>query len=533
MRFVVILLAAALLAGGCGKGDYSKTAGKRKEGVFRYPINGTPTTLDPGAVEDGDTIDLLQQVFEGLVAYAEDNTIKGILAESWTISPDGKVYTFKIKQGVKFHSGRELKAQDFKDTIERNANPAFQTSTVNSYLTDIVGIKERRAGKAAEVSGVRVKGDYELEIEIDQARPYFLGKLTYPTSWVVDTKALNGFKRISSVSEMVGTGPFKAVEYKENDITILEANEQYHLGAPKIRRIERPVMADPQTRLQAYQRGSVDLVAMERADVPAVQRNPDLKDQIRLFDRPSIFYVGLNQRVYPAFKDKRVRQAFAMAINKRRIVEDVLGGLVQEANSIIPPGVPGHRPNAAVLPYDPARARKLLAEAGFPNARGLPTFVMEVRVERQDYVKVAEAAANDLKNNLGIRIQVQPSEWASYLDKRDKWKIGLFHMRWAADYLDPQNFLSLMLGTYSPPFGAENKLDYSNPEFDALCKKADSSMNQEERLALYAKAEDIVLQDAPWVPIYFQRDAELIRPNVKGLRNNLFGHLPHYTVQME
>jgi oligopeptide transport system substrate-binding protein len=245
--------------------------------------------------------------------------------------------------------------------------------------------------------------------------------------------------------------------------------------------------------------------------------------------------VGMNQRVYPQFKNAKVRRAFAMAINKKRIVADVLGGLVREATSIVPPGVPGHRETAANIPYDPAGARKLLAEAGYPGGKGLPTFIMEVRVERKDYVDVATAAATDLQNNLGIRVRVQPSEWGAYLERRDKWQIGLFHMRWAADYLDPQNFLSMMLGTHSddPPFGPENRMDYSNPEFDRLCKEADSTMDPERRLQLYAQAEDIVLQDAPWVPIYYQRDAELIRPRIKGLRNSLFGHLPHYTVELE
>lgn len=538
MRLSLLLgaLAALVVVGGCGKGNFSEEANVGKENVFRYPIPNKPTTLDPGAVEDGHTIDLIQQVFEGLVAYGPDNKIQGILAEKWDISEDGKTYTFHIKHGVKFHNGRELKAQDFKDTIERNCDPNFQTTTAEAYLSDIVGVSDKIHGRATEVSGVKPIDDYTLQITIDEPRPYFLGKLTYPVSWVIAKEAFHGTDRINTKEQMIGTGPFKVAEYRESEITILDANKDYHLGAPKIARIERPVIMDPEARLLKYTQGEIDLVQLERQDVPPLMNDPKFKGQLQFFDRPSIFYVGMNQRVYPAFKDVRVRRAFAMAIDKHSIVQNVLGGLVNEANSIVPPGVPGHRENAATIPFDPAGARKLLAEAGYPGGKGLPKFLMEVRQEIKDYRDVAEAAAMDLQKNLNIQVETSPTEWATYLAKRNKWQVGLFHMRWAADYLDPQNFLSMMLGTYSenPPFGPENRMDYSNKEFDRLCKQADTMVgHEEERLKLYAQAEDIVLQDAPWVPIYFQRDAELISPRVKGLRTNLFGHLPHYTVSLE
>lgn len=531
MRLSLIssLLLSLLIVGGCGKGNFSERASAGKESVFRYPINDNPTHLDPGVVEDGDTIDLLQQVFEGLVAYGEDNKIQGILAKDWTVSEDGRIYTFNIKEGVKFHSGRELTAEDFKWCIERNCDPAFQTTTNATYLSDIVGVTDRIAGKAKEVSGVRVKDKYVLEIEIDKSRPYFLGKLCYPVSWVYDKDAVEDNQPMSSVEQMVGTGPFKAESYRENELVTLVANKDYHGGAPKIEKIERPIIKDPAVRSNKYTQGQVDLVGLERQEVAAYEK--EYKDQIHVFPRPSIFYVGMNSRMYPAFKNRDVRRAFAMAINKRRIVEDVLGGLVKEANSIVPPGVLGHRETAAVIPYDPDGAKALLAKAGYPGGKGLPKFIMDVRAERKDYVDVATAVATDLETNLGLDVDVRPTEWGTYLDKRNKWQIGLFHMRWAADYLDPQNFLSMMLGTH--PYGPENRMDYSNPEFDRLCQEADVLQDEARRLDLYAQAEDIVLQDAPWVPIYFQQDTELISPRVKGLRNNVFGHLPHTTVSLE
>lgn len=540
MKLISLLFVlAAVFVAGCGKGNFSETANQGKENIFRYAIRQNPTTLDPGAVEDGDTIDLLQQVFEGLVAYDETNAIKGVLAQDWTVSEDGTVYTFNIKQGVKFHSGRELTAEDFKKTIERNATPEYQSPTILSYLSDIVGLKERVNKKPtdagpAEITGIQVKDKYVLEITIDKPRPYFLGKLCYPVSWVVDTEKVAATEKIKNVAEMVGTGPFMADRYEEGTITVLKANPDYHLGAPKLAGIERPVIRDSQARLNKYLGGQSDLIQLERQDVPAIQADDKVSSQLQFFPRPSIFYVGMNSRVYPVLKNRLVRRAIAMAINKERIVKDVLQGHVQIANGIIPPGVPGHRQNANTIKFDPAEAKRVLAQAGYPGGKGMPEMQVDVRMGAKDYQDVAEAVASDLQNNLGLKVSVNPIEWGTYLDMRLKWKIGLFHMRWAADYLDPQNFLSMMLGTYSedPPFGPENRMDYSNKQFDALCQEADSIMDQPKRLQLYAQAEDLVLQDAPWVPIYFQRDAELISPRVKGIRSNLFGHLPHYTVEL-
>ncbi len=267
---------------------------------------------------------------------------------------------------------------------------------------------------------------------------------------------------------------------------------------------------------------------LERQDIEGLKKS-EWAGQLKFFDRPSIWYIGLNQKASPIFKDRRVRRAFAMAIDKEKIVNEILGGVNSVANSIVPPGVMFHRPNSQAIPYDPEGAKKLLAEAGFPDPSKIPPFEMRFREQRPDISIVAETVASQLKQNLGVTVNLRTMEWRSYLEDWNAGKIGFFHMRWAADYLDAQNFLSHMLATNGP----ENKIDYHNAEFDKLCEQADTSLDRDQRAALYAQAEDIALQDAPWIPIYFQRDAELISPRVKGLRESLFGHLPHTTVKIE
>ncbi|MES1228387.1 MAG: ABC transporter substrate-binding protein, partial [Armatimonadota bacterium] len=245
---------------------------------------------------------------------------------------------------------------------------------------------------------------------------------------------------------------------------------------------------------------------------------------------PSTYYVAMNQQMYEPFKKREVRQAFGMAINRQRIVGDVMEGLNTRADGIVPPGFKGYpRADAKVLPYDPVKAKELLKSAGYPDPSKMPPLTITFRAGQVDTQLVGESVAQDITQNLGVQVSALPMEWGAYLDKYNKGQQTFYHMRWAADYLDPQNFLSNMLSTT----GAENHLGYSNKEFDDLCAKADSIMDWNERLKLYAQAEDIALQDAPWVPIYFQKDYELVNPKVTGMRDSLFGHLPHTTTDLK
>lgn len=523
-------LAALVLFAGCSKGNFSQRESVGKANVFRYPIANNPTTLDPGMVQDGDTIDLLQQVYEGLVGWGTDNTPHPLLAEKWDVTNGGRTYIFHLKHGVKFHNGREVHADDFKWSLERNCAHDFASPVVSDYLDDLVGFKEYVAGQAKELTGVKVVNPYTLEIDIVQPRAYFLGKLTYLDAAVLCKEAVPPGKPITSPDQMVGTGPFKCVEYVPEQITVLEANKAYHEGPPLIDKIERPVMHDAATRLNKFKSGEIDLVQLERQDVPAVQNDPQYKSQLHFYDRPSIFYVGMNAKAEQLFANRDFRRAIAMSIDRDFIVKQVLGGLVNEANGILPPGVLGHRDKTAMLPYDVAAAKKALAAAGYSDPTKVPELTIKFRNDKPDYKMVAEAAANQISQNLGIKVSVLNMDWKAYLATWDRGEIGFFHMRWAADFLDPENFLSNMLASY----GNEDRgVNYNNPQFDALCRQADAEQDQAKRLQLYAQAEDIALQDAPWVPIYFQRDAELINPRVSGLRDSLFGHLPHTTVKLQ
>lgn len=514
----------AVLCAGCGK----QAAGD--ENVFRYPLVTRPTHLDPAQVQDGDTIDLLLQVFEGLVKWSPENEVVPNLAERWEVLDGGRLYRFFIKKGVRFHNGDELTAQDFVYSLDRAVSREIKSGTAINYLFDIVGARERWEGKSKRLEGVKAPEPYVLEIRIDQPKAYFLAKLTYPNAYAVNRRAIEeaGGGPMTDIRAVVGTGPFKLTEYNPDSMAVLTAFDDYHGGRPKLDRIERPIVIEATTRYDLYKRGRLDLLQLDKAQLVAAEQDAELSKHIHHFDRPSVYYLGMNPLAAPVFADLRVRQAFAMALDKDAIIESALEGKVPRADCIVPPKVPGHDPDVRMYPFDPVKARALLAEAGFPGGKGFPKLPLSFREGRPDVRLVAEVIQRQLAQNLGVNVELRPLEWGSYLEAYNNKSLGLFHMRWMADYLDPQDFLSVMLTTD----GGENKVGYSDKEFDRLCALADVEQDPQRRVELYRQAQRIALRDAPWVPIYFQRDPELIRPGVTGIQDSLLGHLPHVHTQV-
>jgi len=519
-------LTIALAAVGCGR---QPRVAVDDTNVLRYAMQNKPTRLDPASVEDGDTIDMLMQVFEGLVQWNEKSEIAPNLAERWDISPDGRTYTFHLKEGVRFHNGRTMTAEDFVYTLTRTLLPETKSTVARTYLGDIVGAEDVLSGRTRSLAGVKALRPSTLEIRIDKRRPYFLGKLTYPTAYVVCREAIEKNGGVLDDKAMVGTGPFRLAEYRHGYSIRLAANKDYHGTKPRLTGIERLILPDSLARQTAYEGGRTHITDVQRSDLDRVLKDPKLSKEVREFDRPAIWYLALNQRAYPPFKDRRVRRAFAMAIDKEAIIRIALRGTAKRADGIVPPGVPGHDPSYRGLPYDPAKARALLAEAGYPGGKGLPRLVLSFR---QGYKHIEDSVIsirNDLKRNLGIEADIRQVEWGQFLTERNNGTMPCYHLRWMADYLDAQNFLSLMLRTGAQ----ENSIGYSNPRFDALCDKADVEGDPARRAALYRQAERIAVEDAPWVCLYFQRDVELHKPEVRGLRDCLMGHLPHVTTTVK
>jgi len=237
LRFGLTLLVAIGVLAGCGQGGgYSKreSAVAKREGIFRYAMPTNPTTLDPSKVEDGDTIDFLQQVYEGLVAWDETNTVVPKLAEKWEIKDGGTTIVFTLRKDVKFHNGKTMTSEDVKWSLERACNPGVQSPVAGAYMGDIVGLKDVVDGKATEIKGIETPDANTVILKIDKPRPYFLGKFTYLCSAIMPKGDVPADREITKAEEMIGTGPFKVESFEPQKLVKLAAFADYHGGAPKV-----------------------------------------------------------------------------------------------------------------------------------------------------------------------------------------------------------------------------------------------------------------------------------------------------------
>ncbi len=497
--------------------------------TLRYALVAEPTTFDPAQVQDGTTIDVLQNIYEGLVQWTPKNTLAPAVSSGWTVTNGGRTYIFKIRPNVHFHSGRVVTAQDVAYSITRSLDPKLASPVALTYMGDIVGAADVANGKSKTLAGIKVIDPSTLAITISKPKAYWINVLTYPTAYVLnkDAVAKDQAGNVTSNNED-GTGPFTLASYTRGESVDLKAFPGYWGGAPKISGIHRPIVTDANTRHELYVTNQVDIVDLSAGTVSADEKDPSLKNQIVFWPRAATFYIGLNQKAYLPFKDVRIRQAFAYATNKQKIVQLVFDNHRDVADDILPEGIIGHDPAFTGLPYDPTKARALLAAAGYPNGKGLPPLPMYYRESYPDLDKTVDLLRQMYQQNLNVTLQPKRTEWATLLQMDNNNTLPSYHIRWAADYLDPQDYYTLLLRTGQ----IEDHTGYSNPKYDALCDKADIEQNQEKRLSLYRQAALIAATDVPLIPLYYSKEPELVKPYIHHLDDGLMGHLPYVNVTL-
>nr|AHZ45587.1 extracellular solute-binding protein [uncultured bacterium] len=478
-------------------------------------VGGDPITLDPALAGDAGSATYIVELFGGLLTIDKSLQIVPDLAEAMpqvTTNGDGtQTYTFKIRRDAQFHDGRPVTAEDVRYSLNRTAQLGQTTSaTADAYLGDIVGARDVTRGRAQEISGVKVVDSSTVSITIDSPKAYFLAKLTYPTAFVVDKQQVEANPR-NWTRKPNGTGPFKMVEWRLNERIILEANTRYHLGAPTIGRVLF-LLAGGSTLTQ-YENDELDMAGISTLDIERVQSPRDpLNAEYKNGPDLSISYIGFNTKT-PPFDDPKVRQAFAMAIDREQIVRVVLKNMVPVATGIMMPGLPGHNPNSQTLPFDPARAKQLLAESKYGSAAGLGSVTITEIGGGANAGVATQAILEMWRNNLGVEVSIAQSEAASFFDDLDRGRLQMFDIGWIMDYPDPEDIIDLLFHSTS----RQNNTGYSNPQVDSLVVQARTEPDQTKRMQLYQEAERIIIQDAPWAPLFFGRTHLVVKPNVKGL----------------
>ncbi|MCL0054413.1 peptide ABC transporter substrate-binding protein [Dehalococcoidia bacterium] len=486
--------------------------GEMKYGGTFNRLWADPPTLDPHLTSDTTSAGIVVEIFGGLVSFDTSLNLVADLAESWEISSDAQTYTFKIRDNAVFHNGKPVRAQDFKWSLERAASPDTASPVAETYLGDIVGVSEVLDGNSASISGIKVIDDKTIQIQIDAPKAYFLQKLTYPTAFVVDRENVEAGGR-TWTDKPNGSGPFKMVEYKIGERLILERHDDYHLESAKLKKIQMNLAGG--SSMAMYENDEIDLTGISLFDLERIKdpNDPLHSDLVVANPSFSISYIGFNVE-QPPFDDRSFRRALNHAVDKELIAKEVLADLVVPAYSILPPGFPGHSDDLEGLRYDPVLAKKLLSESRYGDPDMRPRIVITIPGTGGTPNLDLEVIINMWKENLGVEVEIQQVEWATYLRDLDRQKFQAYGgLGWEADYPDPQDFLDILFHTESD----NNNGAFSNVKVDSLLEEARVEVDVVRRMNLYREAEELIVNDAPWLPLWFAGERHvLIKPYVKG-----------------
>jgi peptide/nickel transport system substrate-binding protein/oligopeptide transport system substrate-binding protein len=497
-------------------------------GVYRRPLGHDPTTLDPARLRDIYSLAVGQQLFDGLVQFDQTLSITPALAQFWTASRDGLTWTFTLRKGVKFHHGREVTSDDVVYSFTRLLDPRTRSGGAD-LLLGIQGAQDFREGRSPQVSGLTAVDRYTVRITLTEAPVPFVSVLAVGQAKIVPRELVEQQGEAFG-SQPVGTGPFRFVRWERGKEIVLAANPDYFDGPPKLARLIFRIFAGE--RLEAvfaeFQAGSLEDTPIPSKDYRQIIANP----AYQYVRRPilGLRHYGINVRVKP-LDDRRVRQALVYAIDREAVVSEVWLGRYALAKGILPPGTLGFNPKLKGYAYDPARARELLAQAGYPGGRGLPPIAFWSSVRSDEILREHERMRKDLEAVGVVAEFLYNPDWPSFSKAMSERKLPVFLRAWFADVPDPENFLAKLFYSSSPL----NHMGYANPAVDALLDGARAESDMARRVELYRRAEEMVLEDAPVIPVWHQTYERLFQPYVKGVEVSGLGdsYIPFRKVWLE
>ncbi len=474
----------------------------RERRCYRAGLSGDPVTLDPAQASDATSSAVVRNLFSGLVSFGVDTKIVPAIAESWQLSEDGRTWTFQIRQGVKFHSGEEVTADDVLYTLERVLKGP------NAHFVDeIEGVQEFIRGEEKSVKGIRVLGEHEIEITLTSPFTPLLSSLATGVGGIVRRGT---DLRVESPS---GAGPFRLKTWLRGDRILLEPFREYYGGMPYVDELQF-LIRKPEENLSLFREGKLDHTELRPPEVEKMELDPEYSRFLVCQPSLNTHYIGFNLRLETPFKERAVRQALNFAVDREDLVNATAGGRAVVAKGVFPPGLPSYNPNLESYSYDPDRARTLLEEAGYPN--GLPhRYQLDLR-DSQLQLKRGELIRSYFEE-IGVRLTLNPLPWEELLGLVRSGGSTLFMIGWVSDTGDPDNFLYPLF--YSENQGERgNSTFYSNLNVDGLILKARAEKNPHQRLRLYQEVEKLIVEDSPWVFLFHPVTCFIHRPGVHGFR---------------
>lgn len=476
-----------------GQRSLEESDGPRRGGVLRLASSDDVPTLDPAIGYDSLSWFFEQLIFDTLLDYDDEGHLIPRLAASWEVSSDHKTYTFRLKPGLKFSDGSPLTAGDFVFSLQRVIDPATASQGAE-FFRGIAGARDFAQGRASRVLGLAAPDSQTVVIRLELPDPLFPHKLTLLFSAVVPRRLLEKPQR-DFASHPVGSGPFMLEQWRRGDRIKLERNPYYrNPDAVYLDGVEQLVGVSEQLAWLKFESGELDVAAIPPAEFPRVVADPEYRDRLVKGVTLTTSYIGINCQMAP-FDRVDVRRAVNYAVDKAGIIK-LISGRGVEAKGVLPPGMPGYDSSLAGYPYDPAKAKKLLAEAGLSHGFATTLWTQN----RETDLRVAQKVQQDLAA-VGISVEIKTVAWASFLEAiREPGRVPLFDLGWFADFPDPSNFLEVLF--HGRNFAANNHTFYNNPEVNELLDIARDTYDVAKRLEILGEVERLVVADAPWVFLY-------------------------------
>ncbi len=480
----------------------------RQQGFLYLRLSANPTTLDPALIVDVTGGSIGAKIFNGLVRFDENLNVIPDIAERWNASKDGRSYTFHLKRGVRFSNGREVRASDFKYSFERVLNT--KTKSPNTWVFErISGAKAYMEGRATDVKGIKVVGDYILKIHIDKPFAPFIELLAMISAYVVPREVV---ERLGPdfAAHPIGTGPFSLKQWHQNQSLVLLARQDYFGGHPKIKGIVYRIIPEDLTAVAEFENGNLDLLSIPSSEFKRYTGDRKWKGLITSYVAPNTYYLGLNCE-RPPFNKLLLRRAMNYAIDVDRILNTIYEGRGIRALGPVPPQLRKWTLSKRYN-YNPEKARELIKEAGYSNGLSIKIYLTSDQ-EVLDILEVIQAYLKDV----GIKAELIQLEWSAYKEAINRGEADAFYLSWWADYPDAEDFLYPLF--HSSNIGpAGNRARFSDPEVDRLIESGQAAMIPKDRWYYYQKAEQRIVDMSPWVFFWHRRDYVIRQPWVKGYR---------------
>ncbi|MFC1743686.1 ABC transporter substrate-binding protein [Candidatus Riflebacteria bacterium] len=501
-RAVFFLIPFFLIILGCGVSSKSN----KDKNIFVDYLSSNPGTLDPCFGVDVDEARIQAKIFNGLVRYDSDLRIIPDLAEGFSISEDGKTYTFKLRKNVKFHSGHTLSSADVIFTFKRLMSK--QTASSRAWVLDqILGFDEFNSGKANEIVGLKAMDNLRIEITLKKPFSPFLGLLAMPACYILSKEKL--YLSDDSKKLINGTGPFRVDVWNEDLSLDFATNKDYFAGKPEISGYRFRILSQTGVQESAFLTGGSDILELRDVNFNRFYNDAKYKKYIKTASALNVYYIGFNCQKKP-YDDPRLRQAFNYAIDRKLLLKAYKNNQGILAHGSIPPGLPGYDESAQAYLYDPARAKKLLTQMGV----SLPFKTSVWMKPNQENLDIVQAIQDQLKK-VQIDLQIKKIDWAMLKEAINNGEPEMYFLAWFADYPDAENFLAPLFHSQNWGNGG-NRARFKNNEIDALIEKSQKELQHSKRIAIYKEIDKKVYQLAPWVYLWHESKSVLLSPRVQG-----------------